>query len=103
MVKYLDVSGVPTQFNASLYKWKYRSYGPGESNALPRNSIAGFFIERDSPQFTVGIPYWFPVLALAALTATHWIRPTWQFSLRTLLIAMTLVAVGLGAVVYTSR
>jgi hypothetical protein len=45
----------------------------------------------------LAIPYWFPVTLVAALTALPWIRQLkWRFSLRTLLIAATVVAVGLG-------
>ena len=46
-------------------------------------------------------PYWFLALSAAALTAAPWLR--WRFSLRTLLILMTLVAVGLGVAVYALK
>ena len=49
------------------------------------------------------VPYWFPVLISAACTALPWIRWSRRFSLRTLLIATTLIAVVLGAVVYAMR
>ena len=39
-------------------------------------------------------PYWFPVLISGVLATVPWLR--WRFSLRTLLIATTLVAVVLG-------
>ena len=46
--------------------------------------------------------YWF--LRIAALfAAAPWMRCLWRFSLRTLLIATTLVAVVLGLIVYVSR
>jgi hypothetical protein len=41
------------------------------------------------------------VIGSAALAAFPWLR--WRFSLRTLLIAMTLIAVVLGAVVWMTR
>jgi hypothetical protein len=45
------------------------------------------------------IPDWLPILLFAVLAAVPWInRVNWHFSLRTLLIAMTLVAVVLGLV-----
>jgi hypothetical protein len=48
-------------------------------------------------------PYWFLVLLAAALAAAPWVqRLNWRFSVRTLLIAITLVAVGLGTVIYLS-
>ena len=49
------------------------------------------------------LPYWFLVSITAILTAAPWIKRRPQFSLRTLLIAMTLVAVGLGLAVYANR
>ncbi len=47
------------------------------------------------------LPYWFSVAVLAALSALPWLRS--RFSLRTLLIGMTLVAVLLGAAVWTVK
>ena len=46
-------------------------------------------------------PDWFVLIVLAALAVAPWIRHLrWQFSLRTLLIVTTLVAVGLGLIVW---
>jgi hypothetical protein len=47
------------------------------------------------------VPYWFLTLAVLLVTATPWICR--QFSLRTLLIATTLVAVVLGLIVWQIR
>jgi hypothetical protein len=49
-------------------------------------------------EILVRFPHWFAAIVFAALAATPWLR--WRFSLRTLLIAMTLVAVALGLVVF---
>jgi hypothetical protein len=46
---------------------------------------------------TVIFPHWFPTAVLAILASAIWINR--QFSLRTLLIAMTLAAIMLGLVV----
>lgn len=43
------------------------------------------------------VPHWLLLLLAATISAMPWIK--WRFSLRTLLIATTLVAVGLGIVV----
>jgi|tagenome__1003787_1003787.scaffolds.fasta_scaffold20527914_2 hypothetical protein len=51
--------------------------------------------------FGTTTPDWFVILMLVALGAAPWLK--WQFSLRTFLIAMTLVAVALGAIVYAVR
>jgi hypothetical protein len=53
--------------------------------------------------FVVGIPYWFLVPFTMAVAALPWIgKLHWRFSLRTLLIATTLVAVALGIVILSS-
>ena len=57
----------------------------------------GFYYDGVS----LSLPHWFVVLIAAALAATTWLR--WRFSLRTLLIATTLVAVLLGLVVWLSQ
>jgi hypothetical protein len=54
------------------------------------------------PGGMVSLRYWPLILITAALSAMATITH-WQFSLRTLLIVMTLFAVGLGWVVYASR
>jgi hypothetical protein len=46
-------------------------------------------------------PHWFAVTLFATLAAVPWIR--WRFSLCTLLIAVTLVAVGMGLIVYFAK
>lgn len=46
------------------------------------------------------IPHWLLLLLVAAFAATSWLP--YRFSLRTLLIATTLAAVGLGVVVWMS-
>jgi hypothetical protein len=49
----------------------------------------------------IACPYWALVVASAAIAPMAWLR--WRFSLRTLLIATTLVAVVLGLIVWTVR
>ena len=46
----------------------------------------------------VAIPIWTLILSIAAIAAAPWIR--WRFTLRTLLIATTLVAAVLGLIVW---
>ena len=48
------------------------------------------------------MPIWLPVLLTAILTAVPWV-PLRRFSLRTLLLVTTLVAVALGVVVATRQ
>jgi hypothetical protein len=51
----------------------------------------------------VGVPYRFLVLATAIISCASWVQWRKRFSLRTLLIAMTLVALVLGLAVYAAR
>jgi hypothetical protein len=52
----------------------------------------------------VVFPYWSGVLLAVTLAAAPWIRQlNWRFSLRALLIAITLVAVVLGLVVWAAK
>jgi hypothetical protein len=51
----------------------------------------------------VVIPDWLPTLLFAGLTAAPWLRWSKSFSLRTLLIATTLIAVTLGLICYAIR
>jgi hypothetical protein len=66
-----------------------------------KGNVLGFYLWRDAFSVMIVIPYWFLALATAALTATPWLR--WRFSLRTLLIGMTVVAVVLGLAIVASR
>jgi hypothetical protein len=45
-------------------------------------------------------PNWFPIVVAATLATAPWLR--WRFTLRTLLIATTLVAILLGLIVYAA-
>jgi hypothetical protein len=77
--------------------WTYKKLGrkpPLESK---------FSWRYDSKVFLLQFPTWLPVPFLAVAAGIPWIRLKWKFSLRTLLIAMTLVAVALGAVIYASK
>jgi hypothetical protein len=46
------------------------------------------------------LPHWFPLLLLAALAVLPWTGLKWRFGLRAMLVAVTLVALGLGLVAY---
>ncbi len=61
----------------------------------------GFGLSSWDASTTISFPYWFPVLISTAFAALPWLP--WRFSLRTLLIATTLVAVVLGAIVWSVR
>jgi hypothetical protein len=71
----------------------------------PRNTNARMFGGGSDQYYThVRFPHWFPILLFtisAAFAGFPWIR--WRFSLRTLLIATTLVAVVLGLIAWIQR
>jgi hypothetical protein len=52
--------------------------------------------------FGLVIPCWMPVVFIGALASVPWIPWSCRFSLRTLLIATTLIAVALGLVVWST-
>jgi hypothetical protein len=63
-----------------------------------KDTFLGFGICKGMYSWNLRIPHWFPVAITAALAAGAWPYWTTRFSLRTLLIATTLVAVVLGLV-----
>ena len=65
-------------------------------DAPPLLSALGFGWQFAASGFAISMPHWIVVLLSATLAALPWIK--WRFSLRTLLIGMTLVAVVCGAI-----
>jgi hypothetical protein len=106
-------------FKGQLSIWRWR--GVNAARRIPAKSLnedLGEILNGSRPRYYWGfgwlsyplgpgagvfVPHWFPVLISATLAAISWL-PWWakRFSLRTLLIATTLVAVGLGAIVYAT-
>jgi hypothetical protein len=117
----VQMSSIRGTFNG-----RYFAAGPGAATPWSWSSFSNLrltddpkHIWGDGPYGTVGfgwysgqlkiridsqsiqVPYWFPVMLFLTLGAAAWLP--WRFSLRTLLIAMTLVAVVLGAILYAVR
>ena len=68
----------------------------------PFDSPLGFHVWwSTSSEWVLQVPHWFTVLLMGTIGAAPWLR--WSFSLRTLLIATTLIAVVLGLIVWLSR
>jgi hypothetical protein len=68
-----------------------------DSNLLHLSSDSGFGFIDATPDYVVTFPQWLTVAMLGVIGAIPWLQKS--FSLRTLLIATTMVAVGLGIVV----
>jgi hypothetical protein len=61
---------------------------------FPKSQMLGFGMVSNE----VRVPYWFLVLSSAGFATFPWLR--WRFSLRTVLVATTLVAVVLGLILW---
>jgi hypothetical protein len=79
--------------------WQQFSYETPESirEFYEHRSDWAYIVESNG--WNITIPHWFLGLLAAALATVPWIRWSKRFSLRTLLIATTLVAVALALVV----
>jgi hypothetical protein len=92
------------KIDAAVGDWTLRSRPPPDWNSgimrpsLLRRVFTGFTWHGLESWH---VPNWFLVLASATLAVAPWFR--WRFSLRTLFIAMTLVAMLLGVIVVLLR
>jgi hypothetical protein len=93
----IDINIVPEE---SIPLGMYHQPSDEWMRAQGRRKRPGFLIDSHA----ILAPYWFWLLMPAIVAAIPWL-PWWssRFSLRTLLIAMTLVAVGLGLIVWLAR
>lgn len=90
--------------------WRWRvfpipqDWRPKNINGQPGLLPAwGFYPRPGSGDWTVVFPFWFPVVSLASMVAALWFPYSNRFSLRTLLMATTLLAVVLGLGVWLAR
>jgi hypothetical protein len=100
--------GIGLIFHLGNSEWSYHKYpadkfAPGEiETAFDLKTALGFVqYAKSSRAFRIRFPYWSLVLTSAVLIGLPWLR--WHFSLRTLLIATTLVAVVLKLIFYAAR
>jgi hypothetical protein len=102
-LNYLNFSGQ----QVTLYKWHVDSTPVPDNQRIPFGGIdgtfAGFLIRRSGPSFIVCVPYWFLVPLSAALPLAQWRKHPLRFSLRTMLVTITLTALVLGAVVIAAQ
>jgi hypothetical protein len=81
--------------------WRALSDRPSAQSSGLHGAPMWQYGKKPNGEWYVVVPQWFPVLVTGTLVAAPWLR--WRFSLRTLLIATTLVAVGLGVAVMVLR
>ena len=67
---------------------------------LPRRNVLGFMFAWKANTIGIGLPNWFVILTGGTLATAPWIHWGKRFSLRTLLIATTLIAALLGTAAY---
>ncbi len=92
------MSGLPARFSLGLLSGQMH-FNP--ARALPPPAL-GFGVSRSGMSISLlFLPHWSIVLLTSALGGISSIR--WRFSLRTLLIATTLIAIVLGWFVYAVR
>lgn len=81
--------------------WKFETAAEEMCGQIREPVVLGFYAKALRKSGTICIPHWFAVLIVGGIAAAPWIRRFRRFSLRTLLVAMTLVAVVLAIVVWT--
>jgi hypothetical protein len=108
------MSLIKSEFVPGYYKssWQFdrdSTTDPSIAKVYRPSNRPGFFGVLDlgvivsSPFFVICFPYWFLVGVTMAMAAIPWRKRMWQFSLRTLLIGITVAAVGLGLAVWALR
>jgi len=80
-------------------EWNRNSYRHNTS-MRPPDATWKFDIYMTRRGLDASLPHWFYLLLTSLIAVAAWIR---RFSLRTLLIATTLIAMVLGRIVYASR
>jgi hypothetical protein len=84
--------------NRSISKWHVRHLKEPTSPREGYSYALGFGVNAAIP--AIFVPHWFTILLSAFLAIAPWLR--WRFSLRTLLIATTIIAVVLGLIVWST-
>ena len=98
-LEYFDVSG--TQLMPP--RWRVVVNPSPNTDFFPIGGMdggfAGFLSHIGPSGFLIGVPYWGLILTTIALASIPWVPWKRRFSLRAMLIAMTIVAAALGVIV----
>jgi hypothetical protein len=90
--------------NITSSQWRFVPISGNVEGALrPRFQYLGFDFIKNAGGYEIHLPFWFAILIVVCCGYSPWLPWSKRFSLRTLLIATTLVAVVLGAVVYAVK
>jgi hypothetical protein len=81
-----------------ITNWEFDSYPPDYDGRLPEPLILGFHFKQSQLGTALMVRFWFPVLVTTAIAVGPWIGWGRQFSLRTLLVATTLISALLGLI-----
>ncbi len=65
--------------------------------------LSGFAMVSTPTSFNIAAPNWFLIILSVALGGLLWLPSSRRFTLRTLLIATTLVAISLGLIMWLTR
>jgi hypothetical protein len=82
-----------------VISYSYKDLNPRRDQWRP--PAFGYGFDRDGRK--IRFPYWFAVVLIATFAVIPWFPWSRHFSLRTLLIATTLVAVGLSVIVALTK
>jgi hypothetical protein len=96
---FLAINPVPVTIRGG---WSFRHDPASRAEPPPGESIPAFYFSIQGG-FTLVVPFWFTALSAAVCATLSQARWSKRFSLRTLLIATTVVAIGLGLVIYAVR
>jgi hypothetical protein len=66
-------------------------------------TVAGFGMLNEANELAITMPYWFVVLVVGAPGFAPWSRVKYRFSLRTLFIATSILAIVLGMIAWLDR
>jgi hypothetical protein len=85
----------PQLLGPNINKWRHFTY------ANPDKWDHSFDWEWTDSDIAIQFPIWLLMVVIGGVATLPWLR--WRFTIRTLLIATTLVAVLLGFVIYAAR
>jgi hypothetical protein len=98
--------GVVNPSTTASWLWRANSYPPGvdeKYTKYPPRSFLGFRFRTAPNGTSFFVPYWFVVLSTGLLSTLLWRKRSWQFTLRSLFIATTFLAVVLGMIAWLDR